>query len=126
MLYALASGTGGFVIVNTNDLLGGMQKIGKEQNEYYILGYVPRKNWSRAPATRCKVKVDKGGASVRYRTGYCDAKIAGCSFGNTDAARTGSAAHGERHAHRDSHHADSVLFHFAEHGAGERGARYPG
>src|SRR5208283_1226380 len=41
MLYELADGTGGFVIVNTNDLLGGMERIGKEQGEYYILGYTP-------------------------------------------------------------------------------------
>ncbi|MCU1274068.1 MAG: hypothetical protein JWO48_1499 [Bryobacterales bacterium] len=34
VLYALAEGTGGFVIVNSNDLLGGLEKIAKEQNEY--------------------------------------------------------------------------------------------
>ena len=39
VLYALASGTGGFVIANTNDLAGGLEKISKEQNEYYLLGY---------------------------------------------------------------------------------------
>ena len=51
-LYALANGTGGFVIVNTNDLLSGMEKIGKEQNEYYILGYAPsRENPSPERAT---------------------------------------------------------------------------
>ncbi len=27
--------------LNTNDLLGGLEKIGKEQNEYYLLGYSP-------------------------------------------------------------------------------------
>jgi VWFA-related protein len=41
VLYALASGTGGFVILNTNDLLGGMEKIAKELSEYYVLGYTP-------------------------------------------------------------------------------------
>ena len=41
VLYELAVGTGGFVIVNTNDLLGGLQKIAHEQNEYYVLGYTP-------------------------------------------------------------------------------------
>src|SRR5204863_2187818 len=41
VLYALAEGTGGFVIINTNDLVGGLERIGKEQNEYYVLGYSP-------------------------------------------------------------------------------------
>jgi hypothetical protein len=40
-LYQLAEGTGGFVIVNSNDLLGGMEKIAREQDQYYILGYSP-------------------------------------------------------------------------------------
>jgi len=28
-MYMLADGTGGFVIANTNDLLGGLEKIGQ-------------------------------------------------------------------------------------------------
>lgn len=74
VLYALANGTGGFVIVNTNDLLGGFEKIGKEQNEYYLLGYTPSKELEPGACHTLKVKVDKGGASVRARTGYCDVK----------------------------------------------------
>jgi len=34
-------GNGRFTIFNTNDLLGGLERIGREQNEFYILGYVP-------------------------------------------------------------------------------------
>ena len=41
VLYALAAGTGGFPIFNTNDLLTGLQKIAAEQNEYYLLGFAP-------------------------------------------------------------------------------------
>ena len=33
VLYALAQGTGGFPIFNTNDLAGGLEKIAREQNE---------------------------------------------------------------------------------------------
>lgn len=73
VLYALASGTGGFVIVNTNDLLGGLEKIGREQNEYYILGYTPSKEAEPGTCHTLKVKVDKG-ATVRSRSGYCEAK----------------------------------------------------
>jgi VWFA-related protein len=76
VLYALANGTGGFVIVNTNDLLGGLEKIGREQNEYYILGYTPSKDAEPGTCHSLRVKVDKGGANVRSRSGYCEAKTA--------------------------------------------------
>jgi len=72
-MYALASGTGGFPIFNTNDLLAGLQKIGKEQDEYYLLGYAPLES----PEGSChtlKVKVERGGTSVRARSGYCNVK----------------------------------------------------
>lgn len=71
-LYMLAEGTGGFVILNSNDLLGGLEKIGKEQNEYYLIGYTP----SETPEGSChtlKVKASKG-YQVRARTGYCNVK----------------------------------------------------
>jgi len=73
VLYMLAQGTGGFVIVNTNDLLGGLEKIGKEQNEYYVLAYTP----TESPEGSChtlKVKVERGGTNVRSRSGYCNIK----------------------------------------------------
>jgi len=70
VLYELAEGTGGFVIVNTNDLVGGLQKIANEQSEYYLLGYKP----PDTPEGSChtlKVKVERGGTIVRARSGYC-------------------------------------------------------
>jgi hypothetical protein len=70
-MYMLASGTGGFVIINTNDLLSGLQKIAKEQNQYYLLGYTP----AEAKEGTChtiKVKVERGGTTVRARSGYCN------------------------------------------------------
>jgi VWFA-related protein len=73
VMYALADGTGGFVIVNTNDLLGGLEKIGKELNEFYLLGYTPAESEEGSCHT-LHVKLDKGGYSVRARTGYCVAK----------------------------------------------------
>ena len=69
-LYQLAEGTGGFVIVNTNDLLGGMERIAKDLSEYYLLGYKP----PESPDGSChtlKVKVNRGGTRVRSRSGYC-------------------------------------------------------
>jgi VWFA-related protein len=72
VMYMIADGTGGFVIVNTNDLLAGLEKIGKEQNEYYLIGYTPPDS-EEGSCHAIKVKVDKG--STRARTGYCNAKI---------------------------------------------------
>lgn len=73
VLYALADGTGGFVILNTNDLLGGMQRIAEEQSEYYILAYAP----PASPDRSChvlRVKVERSGTIVRSRSGYCNIK----------------------------------------------------
>jgi hypothetical protein len=72
-LYMLADGTGGFVIVNTNDLLGGMEKILKEQDQYYLLSYTPPES-TEGSCHNLKVKVDRGGTTVRARTGYCNVK----------------------------------------------------
>jgi hypothetical protein len=71
IMHMLADGTGGFVIENGNDLLAGLQKIGQEQNQFYLLGYTP----PAADEGSCHVlhvKVDRGGATVRSRTGYCN------------------------------------------------------
>ncbi|HKA00911.1 MAG TPA: VWA domain-containing protein [Candidatus Solibacter sp.] len=73
IMYALANGTGGFMIENTNDLLSGLERIGREQNQYYVLAYAP----PDSPEGSChtlKVKVDRGGTQVRARTGYCNVK----------------------------------------------------
>jgi VWFA-related protein len=75
ILAALAEGTGGFTIFNTNDLLGGLQRIGNEQSEFYVLSYTP----PDSPEGSChtlKVKVGRGGTNVRARSGYCNEKIA--------------------------------------------------
>ena len=75
ILAALAEGTGGFSIFNTNDLLAGLEKIGREQNEFYILGYSP----AETPEGSChtlKVKMNRGGMNVRARSGYCNVRTA--------------------------------------------------
>jgi VWFA-related protein len=75
ILAALAEGTGGFSIFNTNDLLGGLGRIGREQNEFYILGYVPPET-AEGSCHTLKVKLGKGGMNVRSRSGYCNARAA--------------------------------------------------
>ena len=96
VLAALAEGTGGFTIFNTNDLLGGLEKIGREQNEFYVLGYAP----PETPEGSChtlKVKMTEGGLHVRSRSGYCNVKAANALEGKPlekqlEAHATGSQA----------------------------------
>ena len=96
VLAALADGTGGFYIFNTNDLLAGLEKIGREQNEFYILGYAP----PDTPEGSChtlKVKMNEGGMHVRYRSGYCNVRTANVLEGKPlerqlEAHATGSQA----------------------------------
>jgi len=73
VLFMLANGTGGFVIHETNDLLGGLEKIGKEMDQYYILGYTPPDS-AEGSCHVLRVKVERGGLTARSRTGYCNAK----------------------------------------------------
>ncbi len=73
VMYILAQGTGGFPILNTNDLLGGLQKIASEQDEYYLLGYTPPPA-SEGSCHLLKVKVERSGLNVRARSGYCNVK----------------------------------------------------
>jgi VWFA-related protein len=96
ILAALAEGTGGFSIFNTNDLLGGLERIGREQNEFYILGYVPMDT----PEGSChtlKVKMNRGGLNIRSRSGYCNTRMANVLEGKPlekqlEARATGSLA----------------------------------
>src|SRR5260370_412440 len=75
ILAGLAEGTGGFTIFNTNDLLAGLERIGREQNEFYILGYVPPDS-AEGTCHTLKVKLNRGGMNVRSRSGYCNTKTA--------------------------------------------------
>jgi len=97
MMYMLADGTGGFVIHDTNDLAGGLEKIGKELNEHYVLGYTPEESEEGSCHT-LQVKVDRGSTIVRARSGYCNVKpvdlLAGNETGKALEARIASAGAG--------------------------------
>ena len=104
VLYMLADGTGGFPIFDTNDLFAGLQKIANEQNEYYLLGYVPTDS-SEGSCHTLKVKVERGGANVRARSGYCNIKASDMLAGKpiekeleTRAAASGAATEGSLEA----------------------------
>ncbi len=97
VMYMLADGTGGFVIHDTNDLAGGLDKIGKELNEHYVLGYSPDDS-EEGSCHSLQVKVDRGGTTVRARTGYCNVRprdlLAGNPIEKTLEARAASAQAG--------------------------------
>lgn len=99
VLYALAKGTGGFEIINTNDFLQGLNKIAKEMDEYYNLGYTPPSQVHSGSYHRIKVKVERKGVEVRYRTGYYDTKspdlLQGTPEGTALEARITSPQAGE-------------------------------
>jgi hypothetical protein len=82
IMFMLAAGTGGFVIHETNDLVGAMTKIGKEQGEYYVLGYTPPESEEGSCHT-LRVKVGRGGTEVRARTGYCNSRPQDLLAGNS-------------------------------------------
>jgi VWFA-related protein len=97
IMYMLADGTGGFVIHDTNDLAGGLDKIGKELNEHYVLGYTPDDS-AEGSCHSLQVKVDRGGTSVRARSGYCNVRprdlLAGNPVEKTLETRAASAQAG--------------------------------
>jgi len=99
VLFALAKGTGGFEIFNTNDFLQGLEKVSKEMNEYYNLGYTPPSQAHDGSFHKIKVKVDRSGVTVRYRNGYYDIKspdlLKGKPEGKVLEARAESAQAGD-------------------------------
>lgn len=74
VLRTLSTGTGGFFVLNTNDLAGGLERIAQERSEYYLLGYTPPRELQPGSCHNLKVRVDRPGVEVRARTSYCDRK----------------------------------------------------
>jgi VWFA-related protein len=94
VLYQLADGTGGFVIVNTNDLVAGLEKIAKDQSQYYSLGYKPPES-SEGSCHTLRVKVERAGTTVRARSGYCNVRPRDLLAGNPIETDLEARASGE-------------------------------
>lgn len=74
-LIALAEGTGGLAIRNTNNLAGGIKKVMDDQKGYYLIGYRPDESTFDAAGRRkfhnLKLQVTRPGKyEVRMRTGF--------------------------------------------------------
>ena len=99
VLDALARGTGGFTIFNTNDFLAGLNKIANELDEYYMLGYVPPGPAHDGSYHKITVKVTRAGVQLRHRNGYYDLKspdlLAGKLEGKTLEALAASSQPGQ-------------------------------
>ena len=84
-LQYLAEATGGFVIKNTNDLSGGVQRVLNDQS-YYLIAYEPEQETFDA-ATRkfnnISIKVLKKDVDVRYRSGTSRPMMARYSTGGS-------------------------------------------
>lgn len=70
----LSKQTGGFLIHDTNDLAGGIEKVLDDQNGYYLIGYRPDDSTFNADGQRSfhnlTVRVKRSGLKVRTRTGF--------------------------------------------------------
>ncbi len=66
--------TGGFAVVNSNDLAHGFKRIMTDQRGYYLIGYQPESGTISASSyskfRRLKIKVTRKGLRVRTRAGF--------------------------------------------------------
>jgi len=68
----VAEQTGGFAMINNNDIGKGIKKVIQDQS-YYLIGYQPNEETFDAKTSRfnkLQIKVKRKGVKVRYRTGF--------------------------------------------------------
>jgi VWFA-related protein len=66
----LAVDTGGFAVRSTNDVAGGLSRIARESESYYLIGFTPPAGPRDGRFRRLEVKVRGKGVVVRARKGY--------------------------------------------------------
>lgn len=70
-LQIMAENTGGQVILNANVIAPQLEKIARDFNSYYSLGYAPT-HYGDGRYYKLKVKLKRKDATVRHRDGYRD------------------------------------------------------
>lgn len=66
----LAEETGGFAVVNTNDLAGQLKRIDAETSDYYVLGFYSTNPDPTKRIRLLEVKTDRPGVEVAARSAY--------------------------------------------------------
>ncbi|HEX5475750.1 MAG TPA: VWA domain-containing protein [Vicinamibacterales bacterium] len=66
----LSKETGGFAVVNANDLAPSLSRIVQENSRYYVLGYYPKGDARDGKFHAISVKVARPGLTVDARKGY--------------------------------------------------------
>lgn len=69
-LETIATGTGGLMIRNRNDLLGGLERVASDLRDCYTLVYEPTNTNYDGAFRRIRVTVNQPGLELRYRKGY--------------------------------------------------------
>ncbi|MDP1568784.1 MAG: VWA domain-containing protein [Vicinamibacterales bacterium] len=69
-LRVLSDETGGFAVVNQNDLRSAFRRLVDDNSSYYVLGYYPANDRRDGRFRRIDVRVARPGMTVRARRGY--------------------------------------------------------
>jgi VWFA-related protein len=69
-LRVIAEQTGGFAMVNVNDISAGLKRIDAETSDYYVLAYSSSNPDPLRRTRRIEVKTTRPGATVFHRTSY--------------------------------------------------------
>lgn len=70
VLRRLSEDTGGFAVINRNDVGAGLERVAQDNSQYYMLGYHPAKDTQDGKFHRLSVKVRVPDVEVRARAGY--------------------------------------------------------
>jgi VWFA-related protein len=70
MLEIMADDTGGHAVVNTDDILGGVDDLFEEASSYYLVGYQTSNGAPDGKFRKIEVKVNHKDANARTRSGY--------------------------------------------------------
>ena len=89
----LAEQTGGFAVLNTNDLARGLGRITDDLRGYYVIGYVPEDGTFAAPGKtprfrKISIKVKRPGLQVKTRKEFLGISDPQDSAGADDRGRT--------------------------------------